>query len=466
MEYRIRERPSSQEIETFGWQLREERKGIFLEKEGERVGVELGKRKLRAVIEGAGKVAIVRESKMAYLSDQSQGEIRVGDEVWIMTEVKVKIDFVKKEKFKKDIFVSERRWFDQKVSKELNLILGAGVLAILIGIIVLGYQKRSSAMEQSKFESVQTEFKEELKKAQEIRDKEPDKSLAIAERAVEKLKGYKFKKSELIDEINKLTEAGISYQNKLGRENKNYEVAYNTKLIYEGERQFDGLASKESVVYLWSKERAEVIAVNLEMKSKDKIAEDEKIKKTEEVFNNGERWYGYGENKVWEIKRNAVEDSPIELMGINQVKAWNGLIYALNNEQKQIVKLGGSSWTKWNSTPLPTTMTGMAIDGDIWTLSEGAQVYKFTRGERVDFEMSFKPPAVNPGKIVTSDKVNMVAFVNDDKVWIYGKNGKILARLNFGKNEIVDIAIENPKEAILVLAADGNIYRVKNNEIF
>ena len=466
MEYRIRERPSSQEIETFGWQLREERKGIFLEKEGERIGVELGKRKLRAVVEGVGKVAIVREGKIAYLSDHSQGAIEVGDEVWIMTEVKVKIDFVKKEKFKQDIFVSERRWFDQRVSKELNLILGAGVLAILIGIIVLGYQKRSSAMEQSKFENVQAEFREELKKAQEIREKEPDKSLEIAERAVEKLKEHKFKKSDLINEINKLTEAGISYQNKLGRENKNYEVAYNTKLIYEGDRQFDGLTSKESVIYLWSKERAEVIAVNLEMKSKDKIAEDERIKKTEGVFNNGERWYGYGENKVWEIKRNAVEDSPIELMGIDQVKAWKGLIYALNNEQKQIVKLGGSSWTKWNSTPLSTTMTGMAIDGDIWTLSEGAQVYKFTRGERVDFEMSFKPPAVNPGKIVTSDKVNIVAFVNDDKVWIYGKNGKILARLNFGKNEIVDIAIENPKEAILVLAADGNIYRVKNNEIF
>ena len=80
--------------------------------------------------------------------------------------------------------------------------------------------------------------------------------------------------------------------------------------------------------------------------------------------------------------------------------------------------------------------------------------------------MRFKPPAVNPGNIVTSDKVNIVAFINDDKVWIYGKNGKILARLNFGKNEIVDIAIENPKEAILVLATDGNIYRIKNNEIF
>ena len=264
-----------------------------------------------------------------------------------------KIDFVKR-KFKR-YFCLERRWFDQKVSKELNLILGAGVLAILIGIIVLGYQKRSSAMEQSKFESVQTEFKEELKKAQEIRDKEPDKSLEIAERAVKKLQGHKFKKSELIDEINKLTETGISYQNKLGRENKNYEVAYNTKLIYEGERQFDGLASKESVVYLWSKERAEVIAVNLEMKSKDKIAEDEKIKKTEGVFNNGERWYGYGENKIWEIKRNAVTESQSESLNIDQAGAWNGLIYALNNEQKQIVKLGGSSWTKWNSTPLPAT---------------------------------------------------------------------------------------------------------------
>lgn len=321
-------------------------------------------------------------------------------------------------------------------------------------------------MEQNKFESVKKEFNEELKRAQEIREKEPDKSLEIVEKAVEKLRERKFKKSDLTNEINRLTEEGISYQNKLGRENKNYEVAYNTKLIYEGERQFDGLASKESVIYLWSKERAEVIAVNLEMQSKDKIVADEKIGKTEGVFNNGERWYGYGENKVWEIKRNAVEESPIESLEIDQVSAWKGLIYALNNEQRQIVKLSGSSWTKWNNTPLPATMTGMAIDGDIWTLSEGAQIYKFTRGEKVNFEMSFKPPAVNPGKIITSDKVNIVAFINDDKVWIYGKNGKILARLNFGKNEIVDIAIENPKEAVLVLAADGNIYRVKNNEIF
>ena len=90
MEYRIRERPSGQESEAAGWQLRAEKKRIFLERGMERIGVELGKRKLRAVIEGEGQVAIVREGKIAYLSNQSQGEIRTGDEVWIVTEVRVK----------------------------------------------------------------------------------------------------------------------------------------------------------------------------------------------------------------------------------------------------------------------------------------------------------------------------------------------------------------------------------------
>lgn len=467
MEYRLVEDPLKGN-DNLGWRLKEEKGQIVLEKGGERIGIEFRKNKLRAIVKGEGKVVVVRDGNRAFLLDQSQGEIRAGDEVWLVAEITIKIVFFEKEKIKKDIFVAERRWFDERGSKELNLILGLGVLTILIGIIVFGYQKRSGTIEQNNFENMRAEFNQKLNEAKAEKEKDPDKSLEMAGEAEEILNKNKFKKVELINQVEKMKTEVVGYQNKLGRENKNYEVAYDTKLIYEGERQFTGLNSKDSLIYLWSKPRAEIVAVNLEMKSKDKIVDDEKIQKISEVFNNGEKWHGYGDNKLWEIKRNALEETTGDLAALNSFNAWKGLIYALNNEQKQIVKLSGNGTANWLSvdSPLPEKMVSVAIDGDIWTLSESGKIYKFSRGVKVDWEMEFLPKSVSPKKIITSDKVNFLAFINDDKVWIYGKNGKILARLNFGKEEIIDIAMENPKEAILVLAADGNIYRVKNNEIF
>jgi len=62
----------------------------------------------------------------------------------------------------------------------------------------------------------------------------------------------------------------------------------------------------------------------------------------------------------------------------------------------------------------------------------------------------------------TSDKVNFLAYVTDENtVVIYGKDGKISGKYNFSKTKINDIGIENQIPAVLVLAKNGKIYRIK-----
>jgi len=227
------------------------------------------------------------------------------------------------------------------------------------------------------------------------------------------------------------------------------------------------MAMKDSIVYLYSKEKKEIYSIDISLQSKEKLIEDQNIANFSGIFNGGEKWYGFGGNNLWEIKRESLRETKSDI-NLEAVRGWGGVIYSLNNENKQIVKVLGGENRNWLAAdnPLPEKMVSMAIDGDIWTLGESGKIYRFSRGISQDYEVSFIENTDNPKSLDTNEKINFLTYVNGNKVLVYGKDGKILSRFNFGDKKIVDIAIENSKQAILVLCENGKIYRINNHEIF
>ena len=221
----------------------------------------------------------------------------------------------------------------------------------------------------------------------------------------------------------------------------------------------------DNLVYLWSSDLGQINFVDIKLKSTEKIVSDDRIKLWLGIFLNGDRHYGFDQNKIYEIKRNNLVDSEIEkINNIGDINGWNGLFYVLNNDHKKIEKLSGNNGIDWlkEGINLKEEATGMAIDGDIWVLGKSGKIYHYSRGEEKKYEMSFIPSLTTGKSLKTNAEVDFLAYVADNNtVYIYHKDGKILGKNNFGKTIINDIGIETQNRAVLVLASDGKIYRIK-----
>jgi hypothetical protein len=128
---------------------------------------------------------------------------------------------------------------------------------------------------------------------------------------------------------------------------------------------------------------------------------------------------------------------------------------------KKLVNNSGQNWLK-DGTNLEEEATGMAIDSNIWILGKSGKIYEYTRGQKVDFKMSFTPTVNSTGSLVTDDKVSFLAYIADgNTVIIYGKDGKILGKYSFDSQKINDLVVEDQNNAVLVLGDNGKIYRIK-----
>jgi hypothetical protein len=149
---------------------------------------------------------------------------------------------------------------------------------------------------------------------------------------------------------------------------------------------------------------------------------------------------------------------------VEEMAGWKGLIYVLDNGNKNIMKLNGGEGKNWlkEGTALSEEMSGMSIDSNIWVLGKSGKIYLYTRGIEEKFNMSALTSLSRAENLKTSDQVNFLAYITDENtVVIYGKDGKILGKYNFNEIKINDIGIENQNKAILVLAKNGKIYRLR-----
>ncbi|KKQ30382.1 MAG: hypothetical protein US46_C0008G0039 [Candidatus Shapirobacteria bacterium GW2011_GWF2_37_20] len=149
---------------------------------------------------------------------------------------------------------------------------------------------------------------------------------------------------------------------------------------------------------------------------------------------------------------------------MGEMTGWNGLTYVLDNGNQNIMKLNEGEGKKWlkEETVLAEEMTGMSIDSSIWVLGKSGKIYRYNRGVEEKFAMSALTSQSFAKSLKTSEQVNFLAYVTDENtVVIYGKDGKILGKYNFGERKINDIGIENQNKAVLVLAKNGKIYRIR-----
>ncbi|MFA5025155.1 MAG: hypothetical protein WC503_01420 [Candidatus Shapirobacteria bacterium] len=465
-----------------GWQISENNEGFKLKNNLESVFVKITRESAVIEVSGSGEVLIVRENKTARLVTTAKGKIKIGDKIWLLNETAkgeyqngernnfegaaIMMEFTdEKIENRQSIYVNEKPFFQEKNNKSLNMILGGVVFVLLIAGTFLGYQKKTTNEQNKKFEQTRSEVEAKILEIDSVRSVNIETALQLARNAEDLIGNSGITEKKYISQLTELKTKIGEIIKTLGGENVEYEIAYDTSLIAEGNDLFSGMAIKDGVAYLWSAALGQINMIDPLLKSKEKIVEDERIKSWLGIFNNGEKWYGYNQNKIYEIKRNELVETEISgVQTIGEMTGWNGLTYVIDNGNQNISKLTqgeGNIWLK-NGITLKETISSISIDSSIWVLGASGKIYKYTQGVDENFEMSFIPASTSAKKLRTSDKVNFLAdIIDENTVVIYGKDGKILGKYNFSNIKINDIGIEKQNNAVLVLAKNGKIYRIK-----
>lgn len=476
MEYRLT-RLIGEKARESRWSEINQKNLFGIENNTEMVGVQINRDKIKIKIDGEGIVLIKRDNIVARLKNTNTGQTREGDEIWLLNKMAAEeYGNGKRENFegaaiklqivnnKKDIFIKEKSQSQEKRNKTINLIMGLVVLGLLIAGTFFGYQKKTKNEENNKIEKAREQINKIEIEIEGVRTINIDTALELAKKADSIIGEIKVTDKKYIDELAGLKNKIEEIKKGLGGESIDYEVAYDTNLIVE-DGKFKGMTINDNLVYLWSSDLGQINFVDIKLKSTEKIVSDDRIKLWLGIFLNGDRHYGFDQNKIYEIKRNNLVDSEIEkINNIGDINGWNGLFYVLNNDHQKIEKLSGNNGIDWlkEGINLKEEATGMAIDGDIWVLGKSGKIYHYSRGEEKKYEMSFIPSLTTGKSLKTNAEVDFLAYVADNNtVYIYHKDGKILGKNNFGKTIINDIGIETQNRAVLVLASDGKIYRIK-----
>lgn len=464
-----------------GWQ--EIISGNLVELRGidDRVSGEIIDEKIQ--IKGNGRVAayLERREQRAKLPLNCAGKLMEGDKVWLLDEegeeefisgkrnnfegAAIKIEMEREiDEDRKDIFIQEKTNVLERKNPKFNIILGAIVLLLLAGGTVLGYQKRTESEQDKEFKKIQENYAEKKKEIDSVRTMNLDTALQVAQEAESILNKAGKAEKKYASELDKMRQEIAEIKSALGGGGIDYEIAYDTNLIGEN-LNFKKMAVKKGILYLWSPITGRVEAVDVKLKSKENQINDEKVKNWSGIFCGGERCYGYDKNAIYEIKRQELGESKIQgLEKASEIEAWNSLIYYIDNSEQEIKKIvndKGQNWLK-EGLKLEEESSGISIDSSIWILGKSGKIYHYNRGEKENFSMSFQVKSEASRIIRTNEEVNFLAYIADEKsVIICGKDGKILARYNFDSSKVVDIAVESQEQAVLVLAENGKIYRIK-----
>lgn len=431
---------------------------------------------------GLMEARIERDGKSAVLPKKSRGKIFPEDKIWLLNN-EASLSFKKngeeqkgavvkvlaveeeiKDEEKDKIYIKEKGNFLEKNNRNFNVILGAIIFLLLIGGTVLGYQKKSDSESLKKINELKENWQKEKGEIESVRSINPETALTITQKAEEEIKAAGSINKKYDSEIEKIKDEIKEIKTGLGAKGTEYEIAYDTTLISES-GEYGAMAIKDSSLYLWNQKEGRVDMVDINLKSNEKLVSDEKIKKWLGIFNSSDKWYGYDQNKIYEIKRKQLIETEIsKIRAINQATAWNGIIYIVDNEEKMVDKIANNEGQKWlkNDLNLEEEVGGICIDTNVWILGKSGKIYGYSRGEKTEYNMSFSSQLKEAKSLVCNDKVNFLAYVGDgNTVIIYGKDGKILGKYNFDNQKIVDIGIENQNKAVLVLSDNGKIYRIK-----
>lgn len=385
---------------------------------------------------------------------------------------KVDFDFFKKIFSKKPVYVTHHEVGQISKRKKINLIIAVFLLLGLGVSSFLGYKKNQASHIESSYQQLKQDLDKKLSDAFAIKNLNFDSALDLAKQSqsvYEKLVKLKVHSSELSNYDEKikslLSQTG-------GNNNLHSNTFYNTSVIIDNPK-FSKIILKDNLLYLLDSINGRIDAVDINQKNTKNIATNEKIKNTLNFVDNNDSLYLIDNKTISLVSKDNVE-TKIDFSQMNKnivpvdLQSWNSAFYLLDSSNSTIWKFNpsantfgsGQIWLK-DGQSLPSNPSSLAINGNIWVLSDNGQIALFVLGIKENFKLSQPPQFTKTKNLVVGIDNGILAFVdNDNTVFVYKKTGEQLAKYNLNNKKILDLALSEKSNSIFVLCDDEKIYKI------
>ncbi len=384
----------------------------------------------------------------------------------------------KKEKTKKKDWKQIRKklkfnfGFLREISQKISgLSVAIGFLVLLTVSIFFGWKKRRDQQQQLKITGLASQIDEKISNANSLRNLDPEESIDLINQA-----------EEINDQLSQLDQPkSESYQQimeeikqNLGEKPLAPAMHYDMRLVSE-DVEIESIYTNGQIALIFDNRGQRLISVNLERKSADILTGSKKLTDSGLVAFSNNRYYFISKNTIYWVK----DENLVEILGLSQefnpvaAGSWLGNLYLLDSNLEEIwqfpvINQGVGrerAWLKSKAGLEFSQLADMAIDGNIWILSQTGEVYKYLSGEREGFQMQL-PAGIGKAKYlaVAQESERFTFWDSENKIiWLFTKEGEFIARQPVEVDEIRGVSI-SPDGSNVYLFGIDKIYLVEFTE--
>jgi len=334
-------------------------------------------------------------------------------------------------------------WLMMKNSKKTLTFATVVVLFfLLVWSVVLGYQRRTSAVAKNKIKLTEELINQKLSTAEEVAFLNMDRALILIKESREEVSKLKNEIGDKRKELGELEEMIKKTENKIvKKEQRQYSEFFDLTVDSEeaaGKRFY----LDQNITYILDNKRGAVYKFNLDKKSLPKEIFTE-IKSASLVAGYEDKIFFYVKGSgVYLIdggKPKKVIENDKNWGEIIDMYIYNGNIYLLDKGKDEVWKFlrgedgygGGASYFQSGQSIDLSSINSLSIDGSIY-LAGGSIIVKYTSGLRDGFKVDLPDSRANFNKVFTSKDLEKVYLWDKKKgtVYVVGKTGEYIEQIN------------------------------------
>lgn len=355
--------------------------------------------------------------------------------------------------------------------RKTALSVGLILILILISSILFGLKRKAVIEFERDFGDRIAQAEHDLSSAIDLVGLDPERSRELFARSSELY--YEMLDEGIDDErlVRLGDELNHSRESVLGVYETEAEVFWDLTLLSDG---FSGkeLSKSAETVFVLSSQGDRIASIRIENKRS-------KIEVGPSILGGAERMTSYV-NRIFVINdRKLVEVTNGEEKDIDSVSTNNfliatfaGNVYLLNSNTSNIYRYSGDgrsfggrrSWLAEGVDPDFSDIISWAIDGTIWLLSSSGEIYRFSGGNQVSFQVrGVYPELEHPVHLYTEEESEGLYLLEPSKnrVVVLGKDGNYKAQYTSDDLKEAEQLVVSEEEGLMIFLTGSKLHSIE-----
>jgi len=348
----------------------------------------------------------------------------------------------------------------------LNLVLGILLLALLVGLVGWGWQRKRQAAFQQKIQNLIAQAEEKLTAAESIRQLDLQQSLALTRQA-EDLAKEVLSLSPHHSGAQQLKEQAEKLLLVLGGGEKiQPELFFDLGILAEG-AEGKQLVCGSKKLYVLDPASKYLFVFTYPDKSSHPLAGGEVLQEKKFLAVKGKNFYLLDKKGIvfWNGKEKQKRVLEFQWQQPISLGSWGSNLYVLDPAAGKLWKLVGLAKgfappRDWFAVP-PSfaweTVVDMAINGHIWFLTRQGKVFRFLAGQ--EDRVNLDTRGIKEGQLlaVASEADRVAVLDTSNKLFVWDKQGELLFQFNLEIEPVLDLVFA-PRGRWLFLLTKGKVY--------